>query len=83
MEIYTILNGKKNGPFSKEQLISMLVKGTISENDLIWHEGLMQAVPFKSSLISEIIFKEPVQYISKQEPTTSKVLPLENNSYFC
>lgn len=45
MQIYVIKAGQETGPFSKEQLQSMLKAGMIALNDLAWRNGLPTWIP--------------------------------------
>src|SRR6478752_3968098 len=45
MEIYVAKSGKESGPFTKEQLASMLESDMVAKGDLVWHEGLPEWIP--------------------------------------
>lgn len=45
MQIYIVKAGQETGPFSKEQLQSMLKAGMIALNDLAWRNGLPTWIP--------------------------------------
>jgi len=40
MRIFLVKSGKEIGPFSEEQIQSMLNAGMIALTDSAWHEGL-------------------------------------------
>jgi hypothetical protein len=40
MEIYTLVNGVKTGPYTIEQARSMVASGILKPADSVWHEGL-------------------------------------------
>jgi len=42
MELYLHRNGEQVGPYSKEQIGTMLGAGELSRNDFVWHEGLSE-----------------------------------------
>lgn len=45
MELLVIRSDKQIGPFSQEQLVSMIEAGMIDPTDLAWHEGLAEWTP--------------------------------------
>jgi hypothetical protein len=45
MEMYLHRNGEQVGPFTQDQILSMITNGTLSRDDIVWHEGLTQWQP--------------------------------------
>ncbi|MHC1763735.1 MAG: DUF4339 domain-containing protein [Verrucomicrobiia bacterium] len=45
MQIFIVKNGNQTGPFSEDQIRSMLTTGVISADYFCWHEGLPRWVP--------------------------------------
>ena len=45
MPIYLGKGGQQSGPFSMDQLISMAAQGSVSDSDLVWHEGAIGWMP--------------------------------------
>jgi len=45
MEFYLAKDGKQTGPFSEEQVKSMLGSGLLTGSELCWHEGLPNWAP--------------------------------------
>lgn len=45
MPIYLARDGQPSGPFSMDQLISMVAQGSVSDSDLVWHEGASGWIP--------------------------------------
>lgn len=50
MQIYIAKSGQKAGPFSEQQLESMLNSGMVSLTDSAWHEGLSEWLPLHQVL---------------------------------
>ena len=48
MELYLHQNGEQVGPYTEEQIISMVSSGELSRDDIIWHEGLAEWQPIQS-----------------------------------
>jgi uncharacterized RDD family membrane protein YckC len=57
-------DGKQTGPFSEEQVQSMLSGGFVAMNDLCWHEGLPAWVPLTQVLVSATHGPPPVPAVS-------------------
>lgn len=45
MELYLHKNGEQVGPFTEEQISSMINDGSLSRDDITWHEGLTDWQP--------------------------------------
>lgn len=45
MELYLHQNGEQVGPYTEDQISSMLASGGLSQNDIVWHEGLTEWQP--------------------------------------
>jgi len=45
MELYLHKNGEQVGPFTEEQISSMINDGSLSRDDITWHEGLTEWQP--------------------------------------
>jgi hypothetical protein len=45
MELYLYQNGEQFGPYTEDQISSMLTSGALSRDDLVWHEGLTEWQP--------------------------------------
>lgn len=56
MELYLHHDGKQVGPYTEEQISSMVSSGELTRDDIIWHEGLTEWHPIHSvvSLIAPI-----------------------------
>lgn len=50
MQIFIAKSDNQTGPFSEEQIHSMLKSGMINRNDLAWHEGLSSWLPLHQIL---------------------------------
>lgn len=50
MQIYVAKSGQQTGPFSEEQLQSMLKSGMVSLSDSAWHDGLASWIPLHQVL---------------------------------
>ena len=50
MQILIAKDGKQTGPFSQEELHSMMDGGSLATSDLCWHEGLPTWVPISQVL---------------------------------
>jgi uncharacterized RDD family membrane protein YckC len=50
MQILIAKDGKQTGPFSQEELRSMMDGGSLTRSDLCWHEGLPTWVPISQIL---------------------------------
>jgi len=50
MELYLHQNGKQIGPYTKDQISSMLSDGKLSRDAIVWHEGLEEWQPLHSVL---------------------------------
>lgn len=48
MELYLHQNGEQVGPYTEEQIVSMVSSGELSRDDIIWHEGLAEWQPIQS-----------------------------------
>lgn len=68
MEIYLQYNEEEWGPYSEEDIISMLKSGEISRTDLIWYEGLEDWEPINEALEIPITKRPPP--IKKAKPVT-------------
>lgn len=40
LQIYASINGSQAGPFSEQELITLIQKGMISKDTLVWKQGL-------------------------------------------
>lgn len=75
MELFLLRNGEHVGPYDEHQIAEMLSEGSLSTNDLIWHEGLSEWKPIDS--VMDIATKpEPVATAVRKAPVT---LPNTNN----
>jgi hypothetical protein len=61
MEIYLQYNEEEWGPYSEEDIISMLKSGEISRTDLIWYEGLEDWEPINEVLEIPITKRPPIK----------------------
>ena len=52
MQIFVNANGQQQGPYSPEEVQDALSRGSLSPDDLCWHEGLSQWQPIASVLAS-------------------------------
>ncbi len=50
LDIHIVKSGQQTGPFSREQILSMLQSGVISERDSSWHEGMDNWKPLNEVL---------------------------------
>ncbi|TFE70838.1 DUF4339 domain-containing protein [Methylacidiphilum caldifontis] len=57
MEIFIVQSGKKEGPFSMDEILKLLEKGTINTQTLAWHKDLKDWQPL-GQLIQQIELKE-------------------------
>lgn len=64
MQIYVAKAGQQTGPFSSDQIQSMLNSGMISTTDSAWHEGLSSWIPLHQVLN----IPPPIQPISSPPP---------------
>jgi len=69
MNIYLYLNDQQTGPYTEEQLRTMLVSGTINTEQLSWHEGLAEWQPLKT-ILSIAPIPSPPQLIAPTTVTT-------------
>lgn len=69
MQIYIVKNGQQSGPFSVDQIKSMLDSNMITVRDLAWHDGLTQWRPIHEIVIfTQIVSQHQTFTISR--PTT-------------
>ena len=54
MEIYVSKDGAQEGPFSVEQIVSLIQSGKYLPTDLGWHEGIKDWVQLSSLMPKEI-----------------------------
>ena len=52
MDIYLLIEGKQEGPYSEEQVRQSLASGQIPSDLPAWHEGLTEWMPVSSILPS-------------------------------
>jgi len=69
MNIYLYLNDQQTGPYTEEQLRTMLISGTINTEQLSWHEGLAEWQPLKT-ILSIAPIPTPPQRIAPTTVTT-------------
>lgn len=50
MDYYLHQNGEQSGPFTEDQIRSMLECGAVDPTDIIWHEGLSEWQPIETVL---------------------------------
>lgn len=50
MELYLHQNGEQVGPYTKDQISSMLSNGELSRDEIVWHEGLEEWQPLHAVL---------------------------------
>lgn len=63
MELYLHQNGEQVGPYTEDQISSMLASGGLSRNDIVWHEGLTEWQPIHAvfSLSAPVAPPAPLQ----------------------
>lgn len=59
MELYLHKNGEQVGPFTEEQISSMINDGSLSRDDITWHEGLTEWQPLHTVFDITSIAEEP------------------------
>ncbi|ACD83433.1 DUF4339 domain-containing protein [Candidatus Methylacidiphilum infernorum] len=81
MEIFIVLSGKKEGPYSMEEVLQLLEKGTINTQTLAWRKGLKDWEPL-GKLIQEVQEAEQKgsspgeeKNVQKEEPVTQGEIP--------
>ena len=75
MELYLHQDGEQVGPYSEEQISSMLTSGALSRDDLVWHEGLTEWQPLHAvfTLPAPVAPPAPARQVIRQtiaEPQT-------------
>jgi len=62
MKLYLHQNGENVGPYTEYQIVSMVESGTLSREDVVWHEGLTEWQPIHTvvSLPTKIMDAPPV-----------------------
>lgn len=62
MELYLHKNGEQDGPYTEEQISSLLTAGELSRDDIVWHEGLSEWQPLHAvfSLPTPVIPPAPI-----------------------
>lgn len=76
MELYLHQNGEQVGPYTEEQIISMVSSGELSRDDIIWHEGLAEWQPIHSVVsfpASVAPQPAPVQQAQPASPQSTQV----------
>jgi hypothetical protein len=71
MELFLHQDGEQVGPYTEDQIAEMLSEGSISREDLIWHEGLSEWKTI-SSVMDITTESEPVATAVRKAPA---VLP--------
>ena len=66
MQLFLAKDGKQTGPFSEEQVMSMLAGGAVSSSDLCWHEGLSTWLPLSQVVTCASAAPPPIPTISIQ-----------------
>jgi len=78
MELYLYQNGEQTGPFTKDEISSMILKGELVPQDIIWHEGLSEWQPVNSLLdfpetVAPVnVFRIPDQEVFSKQEVLSK-----------
>jgi hypothetical protein len=78
MEIYIVQSGKKEGPFSMEEILQLLEKGTINTQTLAWHKDLKDWEPL-GRLIQEAQQEKKEQVVEEKTAAETKT-PLSQTS---
>src|SRR5262245_22804901 len=66
MQLFLAKDGKQTGPFSEEQVRSMLAGGSVSASDLCWHEGLSTWLPLSQIVACASAAPPPIPTVSIQ-----------------
>jgi|SRR6185436_14288661 len=79
MEIYIAKSGQKTGPFSEEQIQSMLKSGMIGLADSAWHEGMSSWIPLHQVLkVCPPIPQASQSQIPETSPQQSRANPVRS-----
>ena len=73
MELFLHQNGEQVGPYTEEQLATMVASGGISCDDIVWHEGLAGWLPIKSVIrLPSTTAPNPPQNTNTQKPSDNQ-----------
>jgi len=79
MELYLHQNGEQVGPYTEEQIISMVSSGEISRDDIIWHEGLAEWQPIHSVVALPAPIAPQPAAVQQAQPTSHQPEQVETN----
>ena len=71
MELYLHQNGEQVGPYTEDQISSMLASGGLSQNDIVWHEGLTEWQPIHVVFSLSAAIALPAPMLRAKSSTTA------------
>ena len=72
MELYLHQDGEQVGPYTEEQIISMVSSGELRRDDIIWHEGLSEWQPIHTA----VGLPAPLAHSPKEKTMSNESPPL-------